>query len=238
MSPRVDTRVRPTTDSPPVANDRTLAVIVAACSSLSVGAFLAHVYLDVPMPFTLSAFSFPALVATIGITVWAKRAARMRFLRRMWVGCVAGAFAIVGYDLLRWLILFVTPSDFDPFRAHRPFGALILSTSPHTTAALVAGWGYHLWNGFSFAVMYALLAGGARWWWGLLWAMTLESATILVYPGAFGISLSNWAFVATSLAGHAVYGFVLGVLARQWLREPPWPTTLALERPTLRAGLS
>ena len=68
--------------------------------------------------------------------------------------------------------------------------------------------------------------------------MTLESATILVYPGAFGISASNWAFVATSLAGHAVYGFTLGVLARQWLREPPYREALTLDRPRLRAGLS
>jgi hypothetical protein len=234
----VDTRTRPTTDRAPVDTDRALRVIVAVFSSLSVGAFLAHVYLDVPMPFTLSAFSFPALVATIGITVWAKRAARMRFLRRMWAGFVAGAAAIAAYDALRWLILLITPSDFDPFRAHRHFGALILSTSPHATSALIAGWGYHFWNGFSFAVMYALLAGGARWWWGLCWAMTLESATILVYPGAFGISASNWAFIATSLAGHAAYGCTLGLLARQWLREPPYRASLTLDRPHLRAGLS
>jgi hypothetical protein len=234
----VHTHNPPKTDPVPASADRTLRVLVAVFSSLSVGAFLAHVYADLPMPFTLSAFSLPALVATIGIAVWAKRAARIRFLRRLWAGVAAGAAAIAAYDLLRWFILLVTPSDFNPFRAHRPFGALILSTSPTTTSALVAGWTYHFWNGFAFAIMYTLLAGGARWWWGLCWAMTLETATILVYPDAFGISLRNWALIGTSLAGHAAYGFTLGVLARQWLREPPVRSTLALERPRMLAGLS
>jgi hypothetical protein len=220
-------------------NDPVLSVIVAVCSLMSVGAFLLDAFGIVGMPFTLSAVSFPALVLTVALAVWAGRMRRYDFLRRLYMGLVIGLIATLVYDALRGVVYVLTPTDFNPFRAHRNFGALILDTSPHTTGALVAGWVYHFWNGISFAVIFTMLAPGRPWYWALTWAMALETATVLVYPNVFGIDRTDIAFLSVSFAGHAAYGTTMGLLGREWLglragRGSPW----ALSWPNLRRAFT
>ena len=131
------------------------------------------------------------------------------------------------------------PGDFDPFRSHPNFGALILDTSPATSAAHIAGWAYHFWNGISFGIIFVMLAGGARFYYALVWALALETATVTIYPNVFDISRSDWMFVAVSFIGHAVYGLTLGVLGREWLTHQPWPQRIwQLPTPNLARGLS
>jgi len=196
-----------------------LTAIVVVCSLTSVGAFLLDVAELLAMPFTITAISLPALVLTLALSVWAGRVGRLLFLRRLYAGFAAGLVATLAYDAVRGAIMLAVPGDFNPFRALPNFGALILDTSAQTTGAHVAGWLYHFWNGISFAVNYALVAGGARFYYAFVWAMFLETMTLLVYPNAFAVSRSDAAFVGVSFVGHAVYGTTMGVLCRQWLSE-------------------
>lgn len=219
--------------------DPTLALIVVFCSLTSVGAFLLDAFGLLEMPFTISFVSLPALVVTLVIAVWAGRFGRQHFLRRLYVGSVAGLLATLAYDALRAAIMVAVPGDFDPFRSHPNFGALILDTDPSTTSAHVTGWAYHFWNGISFGIVYVMLAGGARFWYALAWALALETATIVIYPNVFDISRSDWMFVSVSFAGHAVYGLGLGILSREWLTHIPWPrATWRLAMPDFRRGLT
>ncbi|MCP3973586.1 MAG: hypothetical protein GY720_03745 [bacterium] len=195
------------------------------------------VYDVIAMPFTLSFFALPATVAVVAMGAWANRVNRRDVVRRMWVGVVAGAAGTAVYDLSRLVVAWATPASFDPFRAHPNFGALMLSTTPDQTAAIVAGWGYHFWNGLSFAVMFALIAGAARARWAVLWALVLESATIMVTPRYTGISQTDVAFISVSLVGHLFYGIVLGLLARQWLMADPGGSPLRLTRPSYEGSL-
>jgi hypothetical protein len=220
-------------------HDPLLSIIVAVSAFTSVAAFLLDAFGVVGMPFTLSAVSFPALVLIVALTVWAGRVGRYDFLRRLYAGLVIGLLATLVYDALRAIIYVLSPADFNPFRAHRNFGALILNTSPHTTSALTAGWVYHFWNGISFAVMFTMLAAGRRWYWALLWAMALETATVVVYPNAFEVDRTDIAFLSVSFAGHAAYGTTMGLLSREWLGRPrPGSSPWAIWWPNLRRAFS
>ncbi len=202
---------------------------------MSGAALVLHAAGVIEMPFMISFVALPALLVIIGLMAWFGRVGKVMLLRRVWVGVVAGLLATIAYDLVRFVIFVATPTDFDPFRAHRPFGGLMLDTDPNTTAAFWAGWGYHVWNGLSFAVMYAMLFGGARWFWAVAWALGLETATIITYPSLFDIDLTQAGFIGVSVVGHACYGVVLGVLVREWLGRPA-RSWWAIPPPDLRRG--
>ena len=203
--------------------DPALTLLVLGCTAAGIGAFLLDVVGIVRMPWTLSFVSLPALVAVIAIAVWARRVAREPFFNRLVVGLVAGIIATLAYDAVRWAIQETAPLDYDGFRSINIFGSLILSRPESAVSARVAGWTYHFWNGVSFGVMYALVAGPARWYWGLAWGMSLELMMISIYPVAFAIQRSDPAFLAISMTGHAAYGAVLGLLCERWCDRGPLP---------------
>jgi len=238
----------PPSASPPGGTDLLLRWVAALGIATGIAALLLDVFDVVAMPFTLTFVALPATVAVVALGGLTGRTPQFTIARRLVVGAVSGVAATAAYDLARAAVAFATPRNLDPFRAHPNFGALMLDTSPDTTAALVAGWGYHFWNGLTFAVLYTLLFGGARVRAAIAWAMTLEVATIAVTPRYTAIDTTDVFFVTVSLVGHLVYGTVLGVLARQWLQpddmggpggvggrgsaRSPWDLT----RPTWREG--
>ena len=64
----------------------------------------------------------------------------------------------------------------------RPRNSAWSKYTSEASAAIFAGWLYHFWNGFNFAIIYALVAGPRRWYWGVAWAMMLEIGMLLSYP--------------------------------------------------------
>lgn len=203
--------------------DPALTLLVLGCTAAGIGAFLLDVAGIVAMPWTISFVSLPALVVVVAIGVWAQRVARQPFFNRLAVGVIAGFIATLAYDGVRWAIQETAPLDYDGFRSISIFGSLILSKPETALDARIAGWTYHFWNGISFGVMYALVAGPARWYWGLAWGMALEMMMIGIYPVAFAIQRSDPAFLAISMTGHAAYGAVLGLLAERWCDRVPLP---------------
>lgn len=198
-------------------DDWTVRLLLAGAAATGIASLLLDVYGVIRMPFTLSFVAIPATLAVVLYGVWAGRTDRHHVLRRLWVGLVAGTAATATYDISRAIVAVASPASFDPFRAHPNFGALMLDTSPDTTAALVAGWGYHFWNGLSFAVIYTLLAGGVKARWAVAWALLLEVTTIVVTPRYAGVSRTDVAFIVVSVVGHLIYGATLGPMARSWL---------------------
>jgi len=203
--------------------DPALTLLVLGCTAAGIGAFLLDVAGIVAMPWTISFVSLPALVVVVAIGVWAQRVARQPFFNRLAVGVIAGFIATLAYDGVRLAIQETAPLDYDGFRSINIFGSLILSKPETALDARIAGWTYHFWNGVSFGVMYALVAGPARWYWGLAWGMALEMMMIGIYPVAFAIQRSDPAFLAISMTGHAAYGAVLGLLCERWCGREPLP---------------
>lgn len=168
------------------------------------------------MPAAVNFIAVPGGLALAILGVVARKRQQELFLHLLTVGAWAGFVGTCAYDGSRWLVQSTGWVSFDGFRAIAIFGSLMLGLPAEDPLARVSGWFYHFWNGISFGIIYALLAGPVRWPWGLAWGMTLESLMILSYPALFGVSLSNYGFWAISLGGHAVYGGVLRILLQRY----------------------
>jgi hypothetical protein len=188
-------------------------VTVVACGS-SIAALLLQWAGWIRMPYTISFLSLPGMIAIIALMVWTRRTSRDLFFNRLTVGTVGAALGLVGYDFVRWFVQVSLPVNFDAFAAFPVFGHLMTGRPTIDSIAITAGWAYHLTNGWTFGIIYALLAGPARWWWGLVWGATLEAAMMIVYPSLLHPK-SVSSFVIVSVIGHAVFGAIVGVTAER-----------------------
>ncbi|MHB8508893.1 MAG: DUF6789 family protein [Candidatus Dormibacteria bacterium] len=202
--------------SPAVRGVRDIPLLLICLLSAlsSIAALLLHAAGLVRMPFTVSFLTVPGLILLAGLTIWTGRTDRRLFFNRLTVGLAAGAAGLVAYDAIRFVVgLF--PIHFDPFFSHRAFGNLMTGAAVMSPTALWAGWAYHITNGVTFGVIYCLLAGPARWWYGLIWGTTLELAMLLVYAPLF--HPNNYkSFVLVSIVGHAAFGTIVGVISRRY----------------------
>lgn len=195
-------------------------------ASLSGLAVLAHAFGVVRMPLAAGFIGIPAILVLATYVALARPAGHATLLWHVAVGLAAGALATAAYDLSRGALALAGVIDHDPFRAVYVFGELLTGEPATSATARVAGWMYHGWNGLAFALMYALLFSGARWTYGLAWALLLELALLAAYPALLGAPLSA-EFVAVSLWGHAWYGAALGLACSRWLAEPGVPVAQA-----------
>jgi hypothetical protein len=194
-----------------------LTAVGLACALASSAAFFLHVFGWMRMPFFITFAGLPAIILMVilGLYSWNRR---LPFWRHFSAGLAAGVTGLLAYDLVRYVVYRSHLLDYYPYHAIPILGSLITGQPPTATSSALAGWLYHFWNGFSFAIIYALVAGSARWWWGLAWAMMLEIGMLLSYPSFLAIQASA-AFVGVSLIGHAAYGVALGVTVRRLARE-------------------
>lgn len=190
-----------------------LTAVGLVCAFASSAAFFLHVFGWVRMPFFVNFFGLPVIVLMmiVGLYSWQRR---LPFWRRLRAGLLGGALGLVAYDVVRYSVYRSQILAYDPFHAIPRLGALITGQPPSSPASVYAGWTYHFWNGFSFAVIYALVAGPARWGWGVLWAMTLEVGMILSYPTFLDVKLAA-PFLGVSWIGHMAYGTALGLTVRR-----------------------
>ena len=107
---------------------------------------------------------------------------------------------------------------FDPFKTHPIFGWMITGYPIESSIAIISGWAYHFWNGFSFAIMYTLLAGPAKIYYAVLWALFLEIAWLTALPSALNLTM-KMDLIIVSIVGHIAYGLVLGKLAIKYIPE-------------------
>lgn len=192
------------------AKDVPLLILAVVAALSSIAALLLQWANWVRMPFTVTFVAMPGTLLLLCITVWAGRTDRDLLFNRLTTGLVAGALGLIAYDLMRLFVQAALPLGFDAFFSMRAFGTLMTGRAPGTTTALVSGWVYHVSNGLSFGIIYSLLAGPARWYWGLVWGLILEVAMLVVYPAVFNPSPRS-GFVIVSIVGHAAFGSVIGV---------------------------
>ncbi len=191
-------------------SDVPLLVLAVVAAGTSIAALLLDWVGWIRMPYTISFVTLPGLVFLVALAVWARRADRDLLFNRLVTGTIAGLLGLVAYDVVRWVAQVILPVDFDAFGAFQTFGTLMTDRGRDSDLALAAGWAYHITNGLTFGIVYSLLAGPARWWWGLIWGATLEFAMMVVYPSLMNPkSISD--FVIISVIGHAVFGSVVGL---------------------------
>lgn len=168
---------------------------------------------DITLPYVVFAM-LPALAGLAAIAGYAYRRYPRLFNRMIW-GLGAGAISSIGLDLIR-----ISSTAAGAFPADMPqsFGQMI--TGQMGGSALLVGYLYHFLNGATFGLMYALLFGRIRWYWGIAWALLFElgmmlSPPVMMMAGPFGVRGFWPALFLASLLAHVVFGAVLGWIAER-----------------------
>jgi hypothetical protein len=130
-----------------------------------------------------------------------------------WAGCLA----TLAYDVVRVPIVH---GGIPVFKAISYFGTVLLGQSRPSAISELFGWGYHLSNGVSFALMYMAAAVRPGPFSAILWGLSLEGAMLVTpYAEVFGYQ-RDARFMAITVGSHAIYGFVLWWGLRRY-RMPP-----------------
>ncbi len=91
--------------------------------------------------------------------------------------------------------------------------------------AFIAGGLWHFWNGATFGIIYALLIGKGRWWYGMIWAVIIEMVMmmapyLIIMKGAFGIEhMDGYNIFVVTLIAHLAFGAILGIIVQKWKKD-------------------
>ncbi|MEJ2186815.1 MAG: hypothetical protein P8Z36_12860 [Gemmatimonadota bacterium] len=167
----------------------------------------------------------PAVVALIVVLIVALARRRTRLSNRILAGAGAGFIATVGLEVIRFTSFHLGGM---PGSMPELLGVLMLNRFMEGPSVLsnVVGWAYHFWNGVSFGIIFAVLFGRKPLAWALVYA-ELVGLGFLISPAvtAMGIGfmgLDMPAMPITVVVAHTVYGVILGLLCRRWVRDPGW----------------
>lgn len=217
----------------PIAGSRSLAWRAAAglCGLLSVSPLLAWVFGLGRFSTWFLALALPAQLGLVAMAATSRRRPDLAWLRvAIGAGVLGGLIGTLGYDLFR------LPFVAGGLRLLAPidsYGVLLLGADSSSGWSGLAGWGYHFANGIGFGVAYAMVGIGRHWGWAILWAMVLETATVLTpFASTYGLQ-GKWHLIAIAYAAHLFYGYPLGRIVQSaagWSRPPvrPWMAVAAL----------
>ncbi len=221
------------------AKDVVTTVLVLAASAVLPNAYVVSGMKLTALPHLVRVAVIPAVVVVVAVVIYGSLAGRRTLVHTILLASLVGALATAGLDVIRlpstWvgylpmdegaeigIMLSGEPMD-DHMGGTPASGATPLPEAPmHEKASfstLARGYLYHYGNGISFAVIFALLFGGAPWWVGVFYAVFFVDAGMMVAMPMMGMPLRASGWVAALLA-HVAYGAVLGVLLLRWLEAP------------------
>ena len=192
-----------------------LGVFLAATSG---AAILAHVFLSLPMQFTVPFVVMPAVFFLLFL-ILRHRHLHSKFRIATYlllVGAIAGLGGTIVYDISRPLVKLIFGFKLNPFVAMPLFGSLMTGKPVDSLAAKISGWVYHFWNGISFGMMFALIRPVGGLLAGLLWGLVLQTLMFVTYPRLLGVRMDDPGFVAMGIIGHGLWGVVLGYGVKRW----------------------
>ncbi len=182
----------------------------------------------------------PSVIAifTIGIL---SRSKFPRITNRLFKGMAAGAVAsfaleairIPGYMLTKWLpmdsmisvpglLLTEKISSLAEVKNVIMQSGIAMNLYHAPIDAFMVGALWHFWNGATFGIIYALIIGKGRWWYGMIWAFIIEIVMMLapyliMMKGPFGIEhMDGYNLFVITLIAHLAFGAVLGILVQKW----------------------
>jgi len=161
--------------------------------------------------------------------------------KRIFVGMSAGAVAsfaleairIPGYMVTKWipmdsmislpgLLLTEKISSLSEVKQVIMQSGVTMNLYHAPLDAFMAGALWHFWNGATFGIVYALIIGKGRWWYGMIWAFIIEIGMMLapyliMMKGPFGIEhMDGYNIFVITLIAHLAFGAVLGILVQKW----------------------
>ncbi len=192
-------------------------VVVFLLGGTSVASLLAWVYGVGSFRVWFLVVSVPGQLALAAIALWAVRRDGLAELRVLLLaGLLGGLVGTLGYDLFRVPFVLAGLRVLAPIDSYGVLAAGAFESSQWTG---LLGWTYHVTNGIGFGLAYAMLAPRRHWGWGIVWAMVLETATI-VTPFATQYALrTDEGFkllpIAIAYAAHVPYGLAIGVAVQR-----------------------
>lgn len=189
---------------------------IGAVSALtSLAALVGQLFGLLPLVYGVTFAGVPSVVLMFALAVLARQVRATVFLACLRGGLLGGLAATLGYDVFRWLVRVLGLLDYNGFVSIYIFGSWISGQPRTSAAAAAAGWIYHFWNGLAFGVFYALAFGRRRWWLGVAYGVVMELFMLGLFP-LMPLVTTRRDFIVGSLAGHVVYGAVLGAMCQRW----------------------
>lgn len=194
-------------------------MICALACIPSGGALLAKMYGLASMQAVTLWLFVPCAVGLVGVWAWGRRGGPVEVADALAIGALGGLLGTFGYDLIRVPFLLGGLRVFAPIEA---YGVWIAGAAQSSVWTLITGWAYHFSNGITFGVMYALVARGRHWGWGVAWAMLLETIALFSPFGPIFNLSNNPTAIGIAYLGHVAYGLPLGLLVQRWDRTRAW----------------
>ena len=187
-----------------------LPVALAACGS--VVPLLAWVSDLGPFHLWSLLVGLPAVVVVVAFGLLVARPRFPATFDAMVAGALGGLLGSLGYDVFR--VPFVYGLGRQLLAPIDSYGVLLLDSLSSSPLTGFAGWSYHFTNGIGFGVAYALVARNRHYVWALLWAMVLETATVVSdFAPTYGLRTDAGLHVvpiAIAYAAHVPYGLAVG----------------------------
>jgi hypothetical protein len=186
------------------------ALAVIALAATSIGALLAELYDVTTMARFTWVITTPSLLALAVLS--RSTLPNQELKKRIQVGAVGGIVGTLGYDLVR------IPFAVAGYRLFAPidsYGLLIAGADMSSPTSDTLGWLFHLSNGVTFGIMYAVVAARRHWAAGVAWGLILESAVVFSpFRERYGLSGQNVS-IAIAYGAHVAYGFPLGRMVQR-----------------------
>ena len=217
--PRIVRGSGPYSMSLSTASTRALRLACALACIPSGGALLAKMYGLASMQAVTLWLFVPCAIALVAVWAWGRRGGPTEVADALAIGALGGLLGTFGYDLIRVPFLLGGLRVFAPIEA---YGVWIAGAAQSSVWTLLTGWAYHFSNGITFGIMYALVARGRHWGWGVAWAMLLETIALFSPFGPIFNLSSNPVAIGIAYLGHVAYGLPLGLLVQRWDRTRSW----------------
>jgi hypothetical protein len=187
---------------------RLAAVLVLGLSATSVGALLADLYGLMPMDQFARWVTGPGLLLLIALAS-RPAPAYANLQRRIRLGAIAGVAGTVAYDVFRIPFALAGQRIFAPIFS---YGLLIDGGGMSSPWTDLLGWLFHLSNGATFGIAYAVVMAGRHWGFGVVWGMLLEAVAFLgPFTDIYGLT-GKWGSIGIAFAAHIAYGLPLGLM--------------------------
>ncbi len=185
----------------------------------------------------------PSVIAIFAIGILA-RSKFPRITNRLFVGMAAGAIAsfaleairIPGYMFAKWmpmdsmislpgLLLTEKITSLSEIKQTIMQSGVPMNLYYAPLDAFIAGGLWHFWNGATFGIIYALIIGKGKWWYGMIWAFIIEigmmfAPYLIIMKGPFGIEhMDGYNIFVITLIAHLAFGAVLGILVQKWKKD-------------------
>ncbi len=168
-------------------------------------------------------FLLPSLIVMAGVLWIAYLRGHRTLVKQAMVGIAAGLMGTVGLEIVRHVGFLLGGM---PGEMPKLLGVLLLdrfAMGPNWLSN-IAGWSYHFWNGASFGLIYAFLAGRGNTWLALGYA-TLIGIGFMISPAALSLGVGLFGrdfgigFPLTVMVAHIAFGLILGSLVFRWNTE-------------------